>query len=181
MYKKIINRKLFIPLSGFQLTQKLPNSKIIDYNDLHKQNSIIDLFDESKCVFLLYIRKVEQHGQLKTIIGHWVALFLNKGNKIHFFDPYGFPPDDKIYFQQSNIDIQPVLKKMLDQYGNYTVNKTKFQNLKAGYETCGRWCTVRMYFNNKSHKQFKDYINLLVNKTKLSPDEIIIKLFDEID
>lgn len=174
---KIINRKLFIPLNGFQLTNKIPNSNIIDYNELHKYNSISDLFHLNPCVFLLYIRKMEENGGVRKIIGHWVCLFKN-GKKIHFFDPYGFPPDDKIYFKQSNLDIQPVLKKMLNEYGNYTVNKTMFQDLDAEYETCGRWCVVRMFNKNKSHSKFKKMIMDEMKKNKMSADEVVIKLFD---
>lgn len=181
-----MEKLLFTPLSGIQLTQAVPNSKIIDYNELHKSNSIIDLFTNNgnyiPCIFLLYIRKQEDKGGgLKQVIGHWVALFKSDlDDKIHFFDPYGLPPDDKIYFRQSEEDIKPVLKDMLKDYGNWTWNKQQFQYFEPPYETCGRWCAVRMYFRNKTHEEFEDLIKTMMKEYKEEPDPVIVRLFKEI-
>lgn len=70
---------------------------------------------------------------------HWICLIHDKNKKI-YFDPLGFPPEDKFKnYDNANIQIQPIDREM-----------------------CGQYCVIWLYYyrNNKMLK-FYNLFNIL--------------------
>lgn len=105
--------------------------------------------------------------------GHWCCIMkytdTTTGKKyIEWFDSYSGKPDSELKF------IPEAIKKMLGQDKNYlskilnTVkppyeilyNATKYQTLKDGINTCGRWCILRLILFHVGYSlhDFKKFI-----------------------
>jgi hypothetical protein len=113
--------------------------------------------------------------------GHWCCI-LRYGDTIEWFDSYGLRPTGEIDF------IPRVINQMLGQEKNHFYkllkavknhkviwNKKRFQKLKNGINTCGRWCILRiltcmeMFF---SLEDFIDFIQKTKDETGMTGDEI---------
>jgi hypothetical protein len=148
--------------------------KILKYNDMEEEyDNIEDLLKPYNKVILLY--------STSDNYGHFVCIFKNKNNIIHFFDSFGIFPDDQkefipIEYYQNNYDEIPKLTKLLyDSIFPIRFNHFKFQNKKT--HTCGRWCVVRLIFDDLDEYEFKKIFNGLDNIEK---DVVISYLTKEI-
>ena len=141
-------------------------AKVVTYDQLRRYDSIDQLLRPHGAVFLLY-QQQKNHG-------HWVALFKrenNKGNvEIEFFDPYGFFPDEQLFWtdkevrQQLHHDYPHLTKLLYKSPRNYDLiyNEHKFQKFGKGVNTCGRWCVHRLQNRDKS---LQSYLGMVKNGT----------------
>ena len=80
-----------IPLSNDQIIDVVgdPADDIILYKDLHKFNSIEELFKDDNLRIILI--------ETKPSYGHWVSL-IKDGDTYIYFNSYGFAPDHELQF-----------------------------------------------------------------------------------
>ena len=121
-------------------------------------------------------------------IGHWTALF-NKGNKIEFFDPYGFYPDEQWKYIENKQHQKPpekILSKLLEKliqmgyqvtYNPYNVQGYLVQHSFGPIEKelsrneCGELIILRLLLKQLSNREFYEYIK------KLGPIQVYCILF----
>lgn len=168
-----IEKNMARPLSNEELYEMMNgNIKIVIYPELINYNSIEELLYPYGAVIILYL--------MKSDTGHWVTLFrYPNSNKIEFFDPYGKKPDYglkliPIVFREENNMYYPHLTWLMSKYnGPVEYNNYKFQELNPLISTCGRWVLTRLYFKDKTLKQFKKMFLDYPKKIGLSPDEYV--------
>ncbi len=140
--------------------------KTLKYSDLADIKTIDELLPEEKDYRIILTESKRNEG-------HWCCIMkytdITNGKKyIEWFDSYSGKPDSELKF------IPEAVKKMLGQDKNYlsrilkTVkqpyeilyNATKYQTLKDGINTCGRWCIMRliMFHINYTLFDFKDFV-----------------------
>ena len=85
-----IKELIYTPLSGEEMLNYNPDSRLYKYTDLYDYNDIDDVFNHFNKIILLYLTTSFNNG-------HWVCLFRN-GDKISFFDSYGYNVDDEEQF-----------------------------------------------------------------------------------
>lgn len=150
-------------------------AKIVLYEDLINYTNIIDLLKPHGAIFLLY--------QVKPNYGHWVAVIKRK-DQIEFFDPYGVFIDDELEWTSPknrklfNMDYPHLTKLLYKAPHNFDIiyNEHKFQKLKEGISTCGRWSAARIIRKDLSLSQFKN----LFDMSNPNNDDIITKLTMEL-
>lgn len=155
---------------------KLMNNKvnIVSYKDIHKFNNINELLEPyGKCILLYHTKKN---------YGHWVCLYENDHKTdIFFFDSYGFKPDTQLKYihnslkKELNHDYNYLIKLLYDSNKNIFFNEYKLQKVGKNIKTCGLWVVLRLKYKDISIKNF----NKIMNSTKYTPDELILKLFNE--
>ena len=139
--------------------------KILKYSQLADIKDIDELLPNDKDYRVILTESKRNEG-------HWCCIMKytdSEGKKwIEWFDSYSGKPDSELKF------IPEPIKKMLGQDKNYlsrilkTVkppynilyNATKYQKLKDGINTCGRWCIARLLFFHIGYslKDFKDFV-----------------------
>jgi hypothetical protein len=158
------------PLSESDIQKMIPTLKIMSYTTLLKARTIDDVLDEKGRLMLLYLTENE-------MTGHWVCLLnYRNSNILEYFDPYGnYKPDgeSKWLSAEKLKQLGQSTKKLtqLLKASQYEVksNAFPFQTDRFNMNTCGRHCTVRLYFKNLT---LPDYIKL-VKSTGLSPDDFV--------
>jgi hypothetical protein len=163
-----MNKYLYYPLSFDELQKLVPDSSIITYNELNNINDINQLFKKYNKVVILYLLESKNSG-------HYVCLFRDKNKTIHFFNPFGSPPDMELdelsIIRRDELNEKfNVLTKLLNKYKNYKVNKIQYQNIK--YSTCGWWCSHRLM---NSDLDEEEYLNLFLDNNVKNPDLFIVK------
>jgi hypothetical protein len=157
-------------LSESDIQKMIPTLKIVSYNDLHNARTIDDVLDEKGRLMLLYLTESE-------MMGHWVCLLnYRNSNILEYFDPYGnYKPDgESEWLTPAKLKQLGQSTKKLTQLldaSQYEVksNAFPFQTDRFNMNTCGRHCTVRLYFKNLV---LPDYIKL-VKSTGLAPDDFV--------
>ena len=141
-------------LSDTDIKAIAPECKIITYNQIHKMNSIDDLFEGSDCIALLY------HVEGLTS-GHWVCLVRDiPARKISYFDSYGEIPDEVLDHVSRKVrqvchqNRAYLSELILDSAYICDYNEKQLQKLSPGVNTCGRFVAARMLNKDKSNKQF---------------------------
>ena len=139
--------------------------KTLKYSDLANIKDINELLPEEKDYRIILTES-------KMNEGHWCAIMKytdHKGQKyIEWFDSYSGKPDSELKF------IPGAVRRMLGQEENHLTrilntvkppykilyNATKYQTLRDGINTCGRWCIMRliMFHINYSLEDFKDFV-----------------------
>ena len=170
--KSDIEARIKKPMSDGDLEKYtgVKSEDIIKYSDLKNYPTIADLLPEQKDFRIILIED-------KYNSGHWVVV-LRDGKNIEYFNSYGAKWDYDWKF--INRMIRTILgqntnemTRLMDQAEKdgykVTYNKTRYQTLSSGSQTCGRWVifrieTHKMGYNNE---QFKE----LVDKFKKANDE----------
>lgn len=140
----------------------------LSYDDMHNKLQIYEEWDNVKFLPYENIESITNIDKLlpKTIIlyqnpssniGHWCCIFEN-GEGVNFFDPYGEFIDNMCKYS----DTTPYLCKLLLKYPSHIeYNQYKLQG--ANSSTCGKWCAIRLLYNNlgvdEFYKCFKRYKN----------------------
>ena len=140
--------------------------KTLKYSDLADIKNIDELLPEEKDYRIILTESKRNEG-------HWCCIMRYKdittGKKyIEWFDSYSGKPDSELKF------IPEAINKMLGQNKNHLTrilktvkepyeilyNATKYQTLKDGINTCGRWCIMRliMFHINYTLHDFKDFV-----------------------
>jgi len=166
------------PLSDEELKIILGKDlKIIMYPDLAKYNSLEELLPDTfdYCVILI----IEGENRY-NIEGHWTALIKYDGI-YEYFDPYGNPPDyDLIHWLDKKTrarlnESKPYLKYLLKNQ-TYTFNRTKYEALRRGVNTCGSHCAYRLYQFKKYNLTLAEYQRHMIDLSKtygISYDTIV--------
>jgi len=159
------------PLSDDDIRQILGNDiKILTYPELADLSSIDECFDKRGRCILLFLTQSETAG-------HWCCL-MRKRKGIVFFDPYGDEPEEQLesapphLLERLNQD-KPHLTRLLKQSGKPVFfNSFPYQKLKAGVNSCGRHCVVRLLYAPYSEEQYKK----IIDQSGLAPDDFVSAL-----
>lgn len=160
-------------VSSDDIQRLFPKIQIIKYSDIHKINNVYDMIDNPhKACFILYQDSVNS--------GHWCLLFERKDGILEFFDPYGLEIDKQHSFfndktrKYTNQDKPYLTYLLLTNGDNIEYNNHRFQKMKDGINTCGKWCIHRLIYDDLTldeyYNMFKKYknkdkkINELINK-----------------
>jgi hypothetical protein len=159
------------PLSAEQVKNAMDNKvNFLTYPELFKYDNIEDALGPYKKLILLYLTQKD--------FGHYVCVFINDYDELHFFDSYGDMPDDQLkyipeYFRYDSGQYIPHLTYLLWKSDNDVFfNEFKLQKMSPKIATCGRWCIGRLLLPNLTEKEFAD---IFLNK-KDSPDKIITNM-----
>nr|WPF46682.1 MAG: putative cysteine protease [Lake Baikal virophage 9] len=168
-----------------RLLGKNANSKIMKYSELDSVNDLNDLLSEPQDYRIILI-------ETKQNTGHWTCISKNNTN-IVWFDSYGLAPDQEFEFipvkmQQILDEGGKPLTKLLTKFksnskGKWTYNTMKFQQLKEGINTCGRWVTLYLtsFLHGLSLKEFQNVMVMEKQKTGLTYDEIVCECTKALD
>ena len=160
------------PLSNSQIIKELgpPSEDVLLYKDLHKYDSIDELFLEDNLRIILI--------ESSPSYGHWVSL-IKDGDTFIYFNSYGFPPDYEMRFlkpfYRTLLGDDPAEVKSLSRGRKLVWNKLKLQGKDSS--TCGRWqvAWAEAYNMGYSLKQFLAFLK----KNKTTPyDDLVIKLVE---
>lgn len=152
--------------------------KIIRYSELDDYDNIVDVLKPyNRTILLIEAEKTN----------HWVLLQMVKDKFILFFDSYGiFPSNQYNYIPKSiqkmtNQDRNKLLRLLIDSPYNVHYSQYRFQKIKNYINTCGRWCCVKGLFMDMTEDDFRDMINNMMKETKLTSDEVICLLYEELN
>lgn len=160
-------------LSFSDIKNIYPEAKLIPYSEIIDYDNIFDLIgDTGKCIILYLFTETS---------GHYVALFI-RGNKISYFDSYGFPPEEAYKFMKRearhlNQD-QPYLFELMHKSGKkFEYNPYQIQKWESGMNTCGKHCIVRIANDHLTPEQYYKKISKIQQETGLSFDQIVNNIF----
>lgn len=157
---QFVNEYKKLPISDSEIVNLVHGkAKVVLYEDMHKFNTINELFGDKDAIFLMY--------QQAPNYGHWVALFKRKNNEIEFYDPYGYFIDDQLDWTPKHMrkplhhDYRYLTKLLKDASNTHKIiyNEYPFQKEGAGISTCGRWSALRVLFKDMPLTQFVKYFD----------------------
>ena len=159
-----------IPLSNTQINKAVgPDSyDILLYRDLHKYDSIDELFYDDDLLIILI--------ESKAGVGHWVSL-IKDGDTFIYFDSYGKGPDYWIPFLKPfyrNLlgeDIDEI--KRLARGKKLIYNKMKLQGKDSSI--CGRW-QILFYGMHKLGYSLSEFQHYMRQNKKTSYDALCLSL-----
>lgn len=157
-------------LSGGDIENLLNGEvNVMSYDEIADCNDIEDVLGEhDKCVILY---------KTKQNYGHWTCLYRN-GQGINYFDSYGEMVNDPLNYvpkwlhQELGQDHKHLIQLLLDSNEEVHYNNHKLQSDRAGVNTCGRWCCIRLMYPEITVDEF----GKMFKRKKLKPDDIIVKL-----
>ena len=159
-----------VPLSNNQIIKELgpPSEDILLYKDLHKYDSIEQLFYQDNLRIIL-IESAPSRG-------HWVSLIKN-GDTYIYFDSYGKSPSHWVQF------LKPFYRNLLGQDGDefkrlslgkkLIYNKVKFQGKNSS--TCGRWQVLWAEMYNRGYS-LPEFIKWIKDNKTTTYDDLCLKL-----
>jgi hypothetical protein len=175
-----INKIVKKPLSDNELKTILGKDlKILMYPDLAKYSSIEQLLPNPNdyCIILI----VESETKF-NISGHWTALLKYDG-AYEYFDPYGNGVDvDLMTWMDAKTrarlsESKPYLRHLLKNK-TYTFNRTKYEILRKGVNTCGSHCAYRIHKFQKANftlAEYQQHMNNLSKQYGISYDKIVAR------
>jgi hypothetical protein len=155
------------------------NDHIIKYSDLVKYKNIEELLPSHRSYKIILIED-------KINSGHWVLL-IRFNNEIEFFNSYGLKPSSELDFighiqnwflGQDIKHLNILLNKARNKF-KIIYNKKRFQKLKNGINTCGRWVILRLImllFFNMNLYDFNKFIDKLKQQYNYPTDVIVSML-----
>ena len=182
MVDVMLNDKIILKIMGKK------DSKLIIYPNIHKYNSIEQLFENKKKILLLYVNEMKDD---KNMSGHWTGIFRPQKNKIIFFDPYGLLIDSELNYYTKNFrkkthQDKRYLTKLLYNFslkkGNEVhYNELREQKLSDNINTCGRWVAVFGHFIDKMTLEKWQSIWKNLKKKGYNLDEVIVKISNQLN
>ena len=149
--------------------------KIIKYSDLDGMN-IKDLLEPYKrCIILLELEDIN--------LGHWCILkFNDKTKSITFFDSYGYFPENELKYSSDKMKrINKPTKLIKILYNQpYQVEYNNHRLQQGESNTCGKYCCVFGKMN-MTVDEFNKMIRTQSEKENLTNDQVICKIFDEMN
>jgi hypothetical protein len=127
-------------LSDADFRRLLKNPKILEYKDFKKYGDLYEVLPNDKDYAIILT-------EFKPNSGHWCAL-TRKGNKFYWMDSYGVKYDGENKFipqamrkmlGEDDHDLTRLVNATRMKGGIVDYNKKKYQILKDGINTCGRW------------------------------------------
>ncbi len=177
------NEKLEYALSDLDIKRQLASFdvRLIEYPDLKNYETISDLLPHEKCAVVILVQIKTKH------MGHWVCLTRNR-NIIYLFDSLGYRPDKNLTWTPKNLRtrlgqdtpyLTYLLNGALDSNFKVWFNSNQYQKSSKGISTCGRHVIffLKWFFTNQitSGTAYLKYMNSLIKKLDLSPDNIVVK------
>jgi len=155
------------------------NKKLLKYSELENIKDINELLPDNRD-YRIILTESQQNS------GHWCCI--TKQNNVYtWFDSYGEKPDGELKF------IPAIMNKMLGQDKKHLsrilktikepnqilYNETKYQKLRDGINTCGRWCICFLLLSHIGYDlaEFKNFIELNCKKYNMPPDILICEFF----
>jgi hypothetical protein len=155
------------------------SQKLLKYSQLENINDINELLPEEKDYRIILTENKQNSG-------HWCAI--TRINDVYtWFDSYGEKPDGELKY------ISAIMNKVLGQDKKHLsrilktirepnqifYNETKYQKLKDGINTCGRWCICFLLLHHIGYdlEEFKEFIQLNCKKYNMPPDILICHFF----
>lgn len=137
--RTMINDKDFTRYFGVDV-----ENKILKYSQLANYQTINELLPEDKDFRIILTES-------KSNEGHWCCI-LKYNNVIEWFDSYGCRPDGELSFISKTMKLllgenKHYLSRLLNtklSNQNVIYNKTRFQVLDDGINTCGKWTILRI-------------------------------------
>lgn len=172
-------------LNNEQITQFLNDYNIpIKFIPYHLIPFAKDIDEILPCVCLY---------ELKSEMGHWVAIFRDKNDKINYFDSYGKLPDhwlpefDTLHNLRNKKDFGADYTHLLKLIVNSNNDKDKsiiwnqYPLQDFNDFTCGYWCAIRLLLNELGidNEQFHNLFKPFNMKTKQKKILALYKLFNE--
>jgi hypothetical protein len=108
--------------------------------------------------------------------GHWTAL-LKTPDGITFFDSYGYIVDSE--FKELEYKQPHYLAELLVELSNIVqinYNQYRFQEMKEGVNTCGRWVLLRIWLADMTTDQFYRAVLKTCKKLKITTDQLVVKV-----
>lgn len=116
-------------------------------------------FTKLPCSFMINTDPRNQEGS------HWLAIFVNHGRQVEFFDPYGMPPS---FYNLNNY--------LNNISSSWTFNNFKIQSSFSSF--CGQICLFYLYF--KSRHFSLDYILSNFSNNYFKNESIILNFLFKI-
>lgn len=155
------------------------SQKLLKYSQLENINDINELLPEERDYRIILTENKQNSG-------HWCAI--TRINDVYtWFDSYGEKPDGELKY------ISAIMNKVLGQDKKHLsrilktirepnqifYNETKYQKLKDGINTCGRWCICFLLLHHIGYdlEEFKEFIQLNCKKYNMPPDILICHFF----
>jgi hypothetical protein len=109
--------------------------------------------------------------------GHWIGMWVDEGSQtVHHFDSYGLNPQAEQTYSKFPLVKQKLLEGFYDtcQSAGYRIvyNPTRFQEMNAATNTCGRHVICRLRLSYLDEGQY----TRLMTRQKMSPDDIVTYL-----
>jgi len=153
--------------------------KLLKYSQLENINDINELLPEERDYRIILTENKQNSG-------HWCCI--TRINDVYtWFDSYGEKPDGELKY------ISAIMNKVLGQDKKHLsrilktirepnkifYNETKYQKLRDGINTCGRWCICFLLLHHIGYdlEEFKNFIELNCKKYNLPPDILICEFF----
>lgn len=153
--RQIVDEAEKKPLDFDDLRRMLGDSnkdtKIVTYDSLKGEESLQSLFGDKTSVIIL----MQIEAKNAPTVGHFICL-LDKIEHVEHFDPYGFSVDQELAITHEEDWLGKLLRSSNDKI---VMSKRRFQQLREGVNTCGRWCVVRIRNYNKSLPEFSSFID----------------------
>ena len=150
--------------------------KIIKYSDLANYDCFCKLLPNTDFDYRIILI------EMKANVGHWTCVVRQKNN-IYLFDPYGCPIDKELGFidQAQRVllgeekQLINRLIRLCDCSVNIYENSNKFQSLKEGVSTCGRWniLFIEMCKMGYNIDQFSKFI-YTASENENKPTDILV-------
>jgi len=172
------------PLSDKIIRKYLNNAKVILYEELKDYDDINDLLPNNKD-YVVILFKQDDKGS-----NHWICL-LKYDDVIEHFCSYGSYPDQYYYEWTSQKDLNkagefaPYMTELLNKCSNEIVYSSEdYQQDKGQIATCGRHvCNRVLHLENHDHNinQYYKYMKKIKRKSKLSYDQIVSAIINDLD
>jgi hypothetical protein len=156
--------------------------KLLKYSELANINTIDELLPEEQDYRIILTESQRNSG-------HWCCIMkytdpLTGKKYIEWFDSYSGKPDSELSFIPSSINkmlgqdkhyLSKILKTVKEPY-NILYNATRYQKLKDGINTCGRWCILRLMLHHIGYSlaDFKKFIKESSKMQGNKPYDILV-------
>ena len=137
------------------------------YDQLKNMRDWRDLFGRCKRVLLLY-----SDPNISVTMGHWVGLKI-VGNRLIFFDSYGYNPDDGLKF--ITYPYQAELARIL--YNSpYDLHYNGIKLQSDDTAVCGRYVALFLKYCGYDVDKFVETLIKMANEIGITTDELVVKL-----
>jgi len=157
------------PLSDTDLRELLGTDlPIMTYPQLKGFRHIDQCFDKKGRCMLLFLTNGPNEG-------HWCCM-IKKEKGIHFFDPYGDPPEEQKEGMgngrlESLDQKKPYLTRLFRASGlPVYYNTFQYQKESPEVATCGRHCAVRLLYAPYSEDQYQN----IIRGSGMTPDQFVL-------